>query len=126
MLKLKKSGKKDTSVLDFGIGIVLLVIGVVTIFKNTSVGVMGYYGLFGSRIPSGIVTIPILVAIVLLILNHKSRLGWTLLFIGIVLIIISIIFSVRIVFHRMGLLQFVLIVGGTFGGIALIARALLR
>lgn len=126
MLNFRNSSKKDTSVLDFGIGIVLLVIGVISIFKNTSVRVFGYSGLFGTRIPSGIVTIPIIIAIALIILNPKSKIGWGFMMLGVVLIIVSIIFSVRIIFNTMGLLQYLLMFGGTFGGIGLIIRALRR
>lgn len=115
--------KKDTSIIDFFLGGILFIIGLISIFKNTSVGTLRMYG---TNLPSGMVTIPILIAFVLLILNHKSRVGWLLMGIGIVLLLITIISSISISFRTTSLLGYLLMFGGTFGGAALLAKALLR
>ena len=119
---LRRSGTKDTSIIDFILGVVLIVIGLHAIFKNTSV----VSSLFGTRLSTGMVTIPIIIAIVILVLNHKSRIGWGLLGVGIILLLISLVCSVRIVFHSTSLWQYLVMFGGTFGGIGLLLRALLR
>lgn len=117
---------KDTSVRDFILGIALVMIGLFSICKNTTVGIFWTSRLFGSSLPSGIVTIPIILGIMILILNHKSPIGWVLMAVGIVLLLITLIFSVRIMFHTTGLGSYLLMFGGTFGGVALLAKALLR
>lgn len=38
---------KDTSIRDFGIGVVLVIIGLYNIFKNTTIGVIWIKQLFG-------------------------------------------------------------------------------
>lgn len=111
---------KDTSIIDFSIGAVLIIIGLYSIFKNTSVA----SSLYGSGFTTGVVTIPILIAIVILILNHKSRIGWGLLGLGIIALLMSLVFSVRIIFHTVSLWQYLKMFGGTFGGIALVLKGL--
>ena len=117
---------RDTSIMDFGIGILLMIVGLISIFKNTSVGVFWVSRLFGTSLPSGIITIPIIIAIVMIVLNHKSRMGWILMVVGVVLLLLNLICSVRIIFNTTSLFSYLLMFGGTFGGMALIARALLR
>ncbi|MBQ1273994.1 MAG: hypothetical protein U0L26_14560 [Cellulosilyticum sp.] len=126
MKGIRSSRTKDTSIIDFILGGLLVVIGLYSICKNTSVGIFWVSKLFGTNLPSGIITIPIIAAIVILILNHKSPIGWGVMGIGIILLLINIIFSVRIMFHTTSLLQYILMFGGTFAGFALLARALLR
>ena len=126
MKGIRSSRTKDTSIIDFILGGLLVVIGLYSICKNTSVGIFWVSKLFGTNLPSGIITIPIIAAIVILILNHKSPIGWGVMGIGIILLLINIIFSVRIMFHTTSFLQYILMFGGTFAGFALLARALLR
>ena len=126
MNNFKRLSSKDTSIIDFVLGIGLMIIGLYAILKNTSVGISWASKLFGTGLPSGIVTLPIIVGIVIVILNRKSKLGWTLMGIGIILLLITIICSVRIIFHTTSLGSFLIMFGGTLGGIVLLLRALLK
>lgn len=126
MNSLKSSRAKDTSVIDFILGVILTIVGLYFIGKNTSVGVIWMSHLLGTGLPSGIVSIPIILAIAVLIMNHKSYLGWILLGIGMVILLIQIILSVKITFNSTSLWQYLWMFGGTFGGLGLLARAFLR
>ena len=71
-------------------------------------------------------TIPILVGIAIIIFNHKSKIGWIVTAFGVIFMMIQIICSLNIVFHTTSHITYILMLGGTFGGLALIAKALLR
>lgn len=122
----ERTSSTDTSVIDFIAGMILLVIGIYHIFKNTSVGVLWMSRLFGFSLPSGIVTLPILIGIGILFFKHRSLIGWLLIAIGVVFLIIQIILSVRIAFNTTSLWQYFLMFGGTFGGVGLLMKAWLR
>ena len=121
-----KRMSKDTSVRDFGIGMVLVIVGLFNIFKNTSIGVLQMKAFWGGNLPGGIVTIPLLIGIVIIFLNHKSKIGWGVAVIGTLFMLVQIICSLNIIFHATSLIDYFLMFGGTFGGLALIAKALLR
>ena len=118
--------KKDTSITDFIIGIILIVVGLYFIFKNTSIGVLFMDRLFGTHLPGGIVTIPALIGIAIVFFKHRSVIGWGLIAIGAVLIVVQIIMSLRITFNTTSLLDYFFMFGGFFGGLGLIGRACLR
>lgn len=126
LTKNKQTTRKDTSIADFIIGILLVGIGIYHIFTNTSIGVVWKSRLLGTALPSGALTIPILIGIVILLLNHRSTIGWMVIAVGIVILLIQIIFSLRISFNTTSLLDYFLMFGGTFGGLILLARGLLR
>lgn len=74
---------------------------------------------------SGIVTIPILMSITILFLKHRSRIGWGLVVVGVILLLVQIVLSLKITFNTTSLLDYFLMFGGTFGGLGLLARAFL-
>lgn len=115
--------KKDTSIIDFVLGIILLAVGLVSIFKNTSVGSNWYMGrtLFG--IPVGIMTLPLIIGIVVVIFNHQSKIGWLLVAIGMVLVLLAIVSSLRIIFKTTSLGKYLVMFICTFVGGALLAKA---
>lgn len=118
--------KKDTSIVDFIIGMILVAGGLFSIFKNTSIGVIWISHLWGTSLPSGIITIPILIGIAILFSKHSSKVGWGLVSIGIILLLFQIILSLKITFRTTSLFDYFLMFGGTFGGLGLLARAFLR
>lgn len=120
------TSKKDTSIVDFIIGLILIAIGLYNIFKNTSIGVLWMSKLFGLNLPSGVVTIPILIGIVLIFMKPRMALGWIIIAIGVVILLVQIIMSVKITFNTTSLWNYFLMFGGTFGGLGLLGRALLR
>lgn len=121
----KNETRKDTSILDFILGIILVVGGLYFIFKNTSIGVIWMSRLWGTSLPSGIVTIPILIGIAILFLKHRSKIGWGLVVVGVILLLVQIVLSLKITFNTTSLLDYFLMFGGTFGGLGLLARAFL-
>lgn len=121
----KNETRKDTSILDFILGIILVVGGLYFIFKNTSIGVIWMNRLWGTSLPSGIVTIPILIGITILFLKHRSKIGWGLVVVGVILLLVQIVLSLKITFNTTSLLDYFLMFGGTFGGLGLLARAFL-
>lgn len=121
----KNETRKDTSILDFILGIILVVGGLYFIFKNTSIGVIWMSRLWGTSLPSGIVTIPILIGITILFLKHRSKIGWGLVVVGVILLLVQIVLSLKITFNTTSLLDYFLMFGGTFGGLGLLARAFL-
>lgn len=118
----RRSNSKDTSIIDFIVGIVLFIIGLGAILKNTSVAT----SIFGNSTLTGVVLIPMIIGIVILFLNYKSRIGWGLLALGVIALLIGLIFSVRIIFHTTSLGQYLMMFGSTFIGIILILKGLLR
>ena len=122
----KSSSSKDTSILDFVLGIVLMVVGVYCVFKNTSVGVSRMQTFFGTGLPRGIATIPLLIGIAILFFNHRYKIGWGVVIVGVLVLIIQIILSVTIIFLPTSLLNYLLMFGGIFGGLGLLAKALLK
>lgn len=121
----KNEARKDTSILDFILGTLLVVGGLYSIFKNTSIGVIWMSHLWGTSLPSGIVTIPILMGITILFLKHRSKIGWSLVVVGVILLLVQIVLSLKITFNTTSLLDYFLMFGGTFGGLGLLARAFL-
>lgn len=122
----KNVARKDTSILDFIIGMILVAGGLYSILKNTSIGVIWINRLWGTSLPSGIVTIPILIGITILFLKHRSKFGWWILVVGVILLLLQIVLSLKITFITTSLLDYFLMFGGTFGGLGLLARAYLR
>lgn len=122
----KNVGRKDTSILDFIMGMVLVAGGLYFILKNTSIGVSWVSRLWGTNLPSGVITIPILTGITILFLKHRSKVGWGLVVTGVILLLIQMVLGLKITFGTTNLLDYFLMFGGTFGGLGLLARALLR
>ena len=82
--------------------------------------------LFGTGLPSGIITVPILIGIVMLLLNYRSSVAWGCLILGIILLLIQIILSLKITFNTTSLLDYFLMFGETFSGLILLARSFIR
>lgn len=114
----------------FFIGLVMLGAGLYWLFQRTTVSTMGIFGsglrLGGWMIPSGTVIIPFFIGILLLFFMEKRIFGWIVTAIGLAIIVLAIIMSVRIHFERTSLFDFVMMFFLIGGGSGLLLRVLFR
>jgi len=110
--------------LDFVLGILSLGGGLFLIGQAVSVSSVWGAGFrfWGMSLPSGLVIVPLLIGIGMLFFNHKGRLWKYVTGLGIILILLAIILSVRITVHRIQLFDFVLMFGFTAAGIGMLFR----
>ena len=115
----------------FFIGLILLGAGLFWLFQRTSVATVGIFSgglLFGNiTIPTGAVLLPLVIGIILLFfLEDKRIFGWIVTAIGLVVVILSILMSVRITLEKTSLFEFVCIFGFIAAGTGLLLRTLFR
>lgn len=125
------SHKTKNELLMFFIGIILLGAGLFWLFQRTSVATVGIFSgglLFGNiMIPTGVVLIPLILGIILLFfLEDKRIIGWIVTVIGLIVVILSILMSVRISFERTSLFEFICMFGFIAAGTGLLLRTLFR
>lgn len=125
------SGKKKSSspsLWQFIIGLILLGAGLFWIFQSVRV-TTGYSSFlsFGSwSVPNGTVIIPLLIGIVMLFVMDKKIFGWIVTGIGIAIILIAIITSVRLYFRSENLFNYILMFGFTAVGGGLVIKNLFK
>ena len=125
------SHKTKNELLMFFIGLILLGAGLFWLFQRTSVATVGIFSgglLFGNiMIPTGVVLIPLIIGIILLFfLEDKRIIGWIVTVIGLIVVILSILMSVRISFERTSLFEFICMFGFIAAGTGLLLRTLFR
>lgn len=125
------SRKTKNDLLMFFIGLVLLGAGLFWLFQRTSVATVGIFSgglLFGNiMIPTGVVLLPLILGIILLFfLEDKRIIGWIVTVIGLIIVILSILMSVRISFERTSLFEFICMFGFIAAGTGLLLRTLFR
>lgn len=132
MSKLNKKETSDSnysstssSLKAFLLGLLLTALGVYMVFQMTSVQTSWYTWSLGSfSIPTGLVTIPLLIGIGLVFYNPSSFWSKFVVCLGVGIILITIIMSVRIVFTRTSLFNYVLMFGSIVAGIGLMVKGL--
>lgn len=116
--------KSSNDLLTFLISIILLAVGIMLVFKQTSVSTASYAWHIGSwGVPTGITAIPIFVGILLLFYNSKSIVSWLVFVAGLVFLILTIILSVQIRFRTTDLFTYFLMFGSIFAGAGLFIRS---
>lgn len=116
--------KSSNDLLTFLISIILLAVGIMLVFKQTSVSTISYAWHIGSwGVPTGITAIPIFVGILLLFYNSKSIVSWLVFVAGLVFLILTIILSVQIRFRTTDLFTYFLMFGSIFAGAGLFIRS---
>ncbi len=93
----------------FLLGIILLGVGIFMVFNNTTISTQ--FNLFGYTPSLGVMLIPILLGIVLLCINSKLKIGWILIGVGVAIIILGILMGLRLYFHRIGLIEGLIMFG---------------
>lgn len=105
------------------LGILCLGAGLFLIGQAVSVSTYGGYFRIGSfSMPSGLTVVPLLVGITMLFFNHRSNLWKAVTGMGVVLILLAVIMSIRITMPRLSLFDFVMTFGLTFAGAGLLLR----
>ncbi len=129
--KVKKkapSSASSGSLLEFVIGLGLLAVGLFWIFQ--SVRVTSYHGSFFRigewAVPNGTVIIPLLIGILMLFIMEKKIYGWIVTGLGVAIILISIITSVRLYFYGGNLFNYILMFGFTIAGGGLVLKNLFK
>jgi len=123
--ELNNHEKNENTLLNFFISLIMLSVGIYLITQNTQVVTLWHTWSIGSfRLPSGLITIPFLISIIMLFFNSKSIWGWMLFVIGLIIILITIIMSVSIIFRSTSLYNYLLMFGLTAAGFGLLLRTL--
>jgi len=114
------------NLLVFIVGLVMLIVGLY--WLTTMVQVSSLWGaglrIGGANIPSGLTLVPLIAGIVWIFFNPKSIGAKLTCVIGVVIIVASVLMSVRFHVTRVSLFEFILVFVGIAGGAGLIARAL--
>lgn len=122
--------KTSSDLLQFFMGLILAGVGLFWVFKNVHVEtgwLMGLGNGFFSRIPTGVVTIPLIIGIVMLFFMERKRIfAWVVTVIGILIILLAIILSVQLRLERLQLYEYVLMFGFIAAGSGLLLKTLFR
>lgn len=107
-------------------GIVLLAIGIFLILQNTRVSTSWYvWRIGGFGLPTGTVVIPLLIGVGILFYNSKSVLGRVVVGVGLAIVVVTVIFSVNIIFLPTSLFNYLLMGGCIAAGVGLLVKGLL-
>ncbi len=125
----KSSPKKEKNeLLQFFIGLLLLGAGLFWIFQTVKVSTSwgSFYHLGGFSIPNGTVIIPLLIGIIMLFMMERKIFGWIVTALGVVIILLTVIMSVRLHFTSTSLFNYVMMFAFVAVGGALVLRALFK
>lgn len=125
--------KNGSDLLQFFLGLILVGVGLFWVFQSVQVetgwfiGLGGWGGGFFNRIPTGVITIPLLIGITMLFFMEKRRIfAWIVTVLGILIILLAIILSVHITFQRMPFFNYILMFGFIAAGGGLLLKTLFR
>ena len=129
-LKAPTQEKQETSgneLLQFFIGIILLGIGLFMLSKRVIVHSSWYvWRIGGFDLSSGTITIPLLIGIIWYFFNSKSIVAKIIITLSAILIVVSIIMSVRINFIATSMFDYILILGMAAAGSGLLLKTLFK
>jgi len=117
---------KNTFVL-FLVGVLMLVTGMFWLFNIVQVtSTFGQgFGMWGRTVPAGIISLPLLAGICWWFFNPKSLWPKILTALGLLLILLGILMSIRFHIVRVSLFEFLAVFFLIAGGVGLVARCLL-
>ena len=122
-----KPTNEGNELLQFFIGVILLVVGLFWLSKRVMVHSSWYiWRIGGFDLSSGTVTIPLLIGIIWYFFNSKSIVPKILIVLGIIFIVVTIILSVRINFMATSLFDYILIFGMAAAGSGLLLKTLFK
>lgn len=115
---------------EFLIGLVLVGAGVYWVLNSFVVtfdwgGIWGGFGM-SSRLATGLMLIPLLLGIALLFFLDRKWIGWVVTAIGVLVILVTLLTSVRFRPISATLWQYVVMFGMIAAGVGLLARGLLK
>ena len=123
------TGEKDpqNGPLQFFIGLVLLAAGLFWLSQSVMVQTSWFtWRLGGMQLSSGLSVVPLIIGIVWLFFNPKSRMAKLVTVLGGVLIIAALILSIDFHFVRTSLFSFILMIGFIAAGSGLLLRTLFK
>ena len=121
------NNKTENSGSNFIIGILLLATGLFLLTQQTSATMIWHQWRFGSvNIASGLILIPFVIGLVILFYNPKSIFGKILTVIGIIIIIATILMSIRIQFEKTSLFNLILMLSLIAAGAGFLLRWFLK
>lgn len=122
--KLIKKNQGSSSV-EFIVGIVCLAAGLF-MFSQRIVVNTGLYSwrLWGFSISSGLVVVPLLIGIIWLFFDFKSKIAKIIIALGVIFILASVIMSIKIHFIATSFFDYILMLGLSAAGAGLLLKAM--
>ena len=110
----------------FLVGLVMLAVGLfwLTSMVQVTIGWGAGLRIGGATIPSGITLVPLIAGILWVFFNPKAVGAKILLLIGVVVLIASILMTVRFQMPRVSMFEFIMVFIGIAGGAGLVSRVL--
>lgn len=126
--KYSKKTNNSGSLLQFVIGLILLGAGLFWIFQSVHVtsSFGSFYHIGSWAAPNGTIIIPLLIGILMLFLMDRKIYGWIVTGIGIAVILVTVITSVRLYFTGGNLFNYILMFGFTVVGGGLVLKNLFK
>jgi len=121
--RLRGAGGTPGGIGEFIFGLAMAIAGAY-LLTNQVVVASGFWSVWGYN-AFGLSLLPLIVGIGFLFFNGKSKLGWLLLFIGLVVIFTGVLMNLHIYFERTSLFNTIVMFVLLAGGIGLILRGLL-
>ena len=116
-----------SELLQFFLGIVLFGLGLFWVLQTAVVSTSFSSFIIGNfALPNGTVIIPLLIGIAFLFFSDKKIIGWIITVVGILIILLTIMMSVRISFTRTTLFNYILMFGFIAAGSALLLKTLFK
>lgn len=120
--KTKGAGGTPGGVGEFLLGLGMAVAGAYLLASNVTV-TSGWWTVWGYN-AFGLSLVPLIFGVGLLFFDGKSKAGWLLLFVGVVIIFAGIILNLHVYFRPTSLFSTIVMLVLLAGGIGLVARAL--
>lgn len=120
--KWKDAGGTPGGMGEFLLGLGMAVAGAYLLASNVTV-TSGWWTVWGYN-SFGLSLVPLIFGIGLLFFNGRSKAGWLLLFVGVVVIFMSIIINLHLYFQPTSLFRTIVMLVLLAGGIGLVARSL--
>ena len=127
MKEFKEEKNSGNELLEFFIGVMLLGLGLYMLFKKTIVH-SGWHtwSIFGTDLSTGLMILPFIIGVIWYFYNSKSIFPKILIALGVAIIVVTIIMSVRITLSTMSLWDYVLIIGMSAAGVGLLLKTLFK
>jgi hypothetical protein len=121
--RFRGAGGTPGGIAEFVIGLAMAIAGAY-LLTNRVVVVSGFWSVWGYN-TFGLSLLPLIIGVGILFFNGKSKLGWFLLFTGVVVIFTGILMNLNIYFERTSLFNTIVMIVLLAGGIGLIFRGLM-
>lgn len=109
------------------IGLIIVLIGIIVVFKNTMIySGVGYSKGIKIGIPCGLSFILIMIGIAFKMFNKRSFLGWILIGVGILGFFIGILMNIRMVFMPINLLKAIMLFGTVTVGLVILIKGFIE